>query len=86
MRACVLGRWAQAFGNKLAREDPGGFYGALGGLCTAFVVSECRRVGVSAGPDFLRRSPDLAAAPMGCEPQGALRFTFASSAITPDTP
>lgn len=68
-----LGRWAAAFGNKLAREDPGGFYGALGGLCTAFVVSECRRVGVSAGPDFLRlRSPDLAAAPMGCEPRAGV--------------
>jgi DMSO reductase family type II enzyme chaperone len=64
-----LGRWVPGFGAKLAREDPGGFYGALGGLCAAFVGAECQRGGVPAGPDLLRlRSPDLGAAPMGCGP------------------
>jgi len=64
-----LGRWAPGFGAKLAREDPGGFHGALGTLGAAFVTAECARVGVPAGPDLLRlRSPDLGAAPMGCGP------------------
>jgi TorA maturation chaperone TorD len=64
-----LGRWAPALGFRLAREDPGGFYGAVGHLCAAFVVAECRRVGVPAGPPLLRiRSPDPGAAPMACGP------------------
>ncbi len=64
-----LGRWAPGLGAKLAREDAGGFYGALGALCTAFVSAECRRAGVPAGPDLLRlRSPDLGSAPIGCGP------------------
>jgi DMSO reductase family type II enzyme chaperone len=68
-----LGRWGPGFGLKLAREDPGGFYGALGNLCATFVTAECRRVGVPAGPDLLRlRSPDLGAAPMGCGPPAEL--------------
>jgi DMSO reductase family type II enzyme chaperone len=63
-----LGRWAPAFGGMLAREDPGGFYGALGRLCAEFVTSECRRAGVPAGPALLRlRSADMAGVPMGCD-------------------
>jgi DMSO reductase family type II enzyme chaperone len=62
-----LGRWAPALGRKLAREDPGGFYGALGTLCALFVTAECRHAGVPAGPEFLRlRSAELADAPMAC--------------------
>jgi TorA maturation chaperone TorD len=64
-----LGRWAPGFGARLAREDRGGFYGAVGDLCSAFVARECGRVEVPAGPDLLRlRSPDLGAAPMACAP------------------
>lgn len=64
-----LGRWAPGFGARLAREEAGGFFGALGALCAAVVAAECRRFGVPAGPQFLRlRSPDLGAAPMGCGP------------------
>lgn len=62
-----LGRWAPAFGRKLAREDPGGFYGALGRLCAVSVTAECRRVGVTAGPTLLRlRSTETADVPMAC--------------------
>jgi len=62
-----LGRFAPAFGKRLAREAAGGFYGALGELCAAFVAQECARVGVPAGPEFLRlRSPTDGGAPMAC--------------------
>jgi DMSO reductase family type II enzyme chaperone len=64
-----LGRWAPGFGAKLAREDPRGFYGALGGLTAAAVTGECRRLDVPAGPDLLRlRSAELGGAPMACGP------------------
>ncbi|MBI4560716.1 MAG: molecular chaperone TorD family protein [Candidatus Rokubacteria bacterium] len=68
-----LGRWAPAFGLKLAREDRSGFYEALGDLCSAFVSHECARVGVPAGPEFVRlRSPRPADAPMACGPGAEL--------------
>lgn len=64
-----LGRWAPAFGAKVHRLDEDGFYGALGRLLAAFTVAECRRVGVTAGPEFLRlRSPVADDAPMACGP------------------
>jgi TorA maturation chaperone TorD len=62
-----LGRWAPAFGRMLAQHDPGGLFGDLGVLATAYVTAECRRVGVPAGPEFLRlrttAHPDV---PAGC--------------------
>jgi DMSO reductase family type II enzyme chaperone len=62
-----LGRWAPGFGRKLAREDQGGFFGALGMLCADFVTRECVRLGVAAGPEFLRlRSARHADLPMAC--------------------
>ena len=62
-----LGRFAPAFGKRLAREEPGGFYGALGELCAAFVTGECDRAGVPSGPEVLRlRSPSDGDAPMAC--------------------
>ena len=68
-----LGRWAPAFGRKLAQTDRDGFYGALGDLCHAFVTHECARLGVTAGPDFLRlRAPLPADAPMACGPAAEL--------------
>ena len=71
-----LGRWAPALAAKLSREDRDGFYGALGRLCAAFTVVECGRVGVSAGPEFLRlRLAALDPLPMACGgapvPEGA---------------
>lgn len=69
-----LGRWAPAFGRRLAREDAGGFHGALGALCAEFVEAECRRLGVPAGPALLRlRSTDDADVPMACGPVDAAR-------------
>lgn len=68
-----LGRWAPAFGYRLVREDQGGFYGALGGLCHALVRADCRRLGISVGPETLRlRAPSLADAPMACGSESAL--------------
>ena len=62
-----LARFARAVGKKLAREDPGGFYGALGELCAAFVTTECARAGVPAGPEVIRlRSASDGGAPMAC--------------------
>jgi DMSO reductase family type II enzyme chaperone len=64
-----LGRWAPAFGARLARDERDGFYGALGRLCAAFVAAECARLGVSAGPELLRlRSTATDTAPMACGP------------------
>ena len=64
-----LARWAPAFGLKLAREDPGGFFGVLGMLCAGFITHECARLGVAAGPEFLRlRSAAPADVPMACGP------------------
>lgn len=64
-----LGRWAPAFAARLAREDGDGFYGALGRLCAAFVIAECARAGVPAGPEFLRlRAATADPAPMACGP------------------
>lgn len=68
-----LGRWAPAYGRKLRREDPGGFFGALGSLCADFVTQECAQAGVAAGPEFLRlRSAQHADAPMACGPAAEL--------------
>lgn len=62
-----LGRWAPTFGRKLAREEPRGFYNALGHLCAIVVTAECHRFGVAAGPELLRlRSTEMADVPMAC--------------------
>jgi DMSO reductase family type II enzyme chaperone len=64
-----LGRWAPAFGQRVARLDPGGFYGAVGELLVVFVTQECAQAGVPAGPELLRlRSKSLGDAPMACGP------------------
>ncbi len=68
-----LGRWAPAFGRILAQADRDGFYGVLGDFCRAFVTQECARLGVTAGPEFLRlRSPQPTDAPMACGPATGL--------------
>jgi DMSO reductase family type II enzyme chaperone len=64
-----LGRWAPALGARLARLDPGGFYGALGRFLAAVVTAECARAGLEAGPVFLRlRSADPDGTPAACGP------------------
>ncbi len=75
-----LGRWAPAFGRRLARRDPGGLYGGLGELLVAFVSQECARVGVPAGPELLRlRSTSLGDVPMACGPADELLQIDSSS-------
>lgn len=62
-----LGRFGRAFGSSLLREDPEGFYGALGNLCEKFLRSECEREGVPVGPEFLELSPaEEDDVPMAC--------------------
>jgi hypothetical protein len=68
-----LGKWAPAFGRRLARQDPDGLYGGLGELLAAFVVQECVRMGVPAGPELLRlRSTSAGDIPMACGPADEL--------------
>jgi DMSO reductase family type II enzyme chaperone len=68
-----VGRWAPAFGRRLAREDRCGFYGSLAEILVAFVTQECARVGVPAGPELLRlRSTSLGDVPMACGPADSL--------------
>lgn len=62
-----LGRFGRAFGARLAGEDAGGFYGRLGAALSAFLAGECRRLGVSAGPELMElRSTEDDAVPMAC--------------------
>ncbi len=78
-----LGRFAPAFTRKLAAAREGGFYGALGELCSIFVTAECARLGVSLGPQNLSLRPanddripmacgsgtECAAMPGACDPE-----------------
>ena len=62
-----LGRFGRAFGRHLYEADTGGFYGGLGGLCAAFLSSECERQGTEVGPEVLElRSTEEEDVPMAC--------------------
>jgi TorA maturation chaperone TorD len=62
-----LGRFGRAFGARLAAEDRGGFFGAMGHVLLAFVDEECARLRIDAGPIDLAVRPDLADdTPMAC--------------------
>lgn len=62
-----LGRFGPALSRKLAREERGGFYGALGELCAAFLAGDCGRLRVTPGSEFMElRDVDLDDAPMAC--------------------
>lgn len=62
-----LGHFGPTFARKLTREDRGGFYGALGEFCLAFLVAECARLRVPPGSEFLQlRTVDFDDAPMAC--------------------
>jgi TorA maturation chaperone TorD len=62
-----LGRFGRAFGRHLHEADTGGFYGGLGGLCAAFLSSECERQGTEVGPEVLElRSTEEEDVPMAC--------------------
>ncbi len=62
-----LGHFGRAFGRRLHEADTGGFYGGLGGLCAAFLSSECERQGTDVGPEVLElRSTEEEDVPMAC--------------------
>lgn len=62
-----LGHFGRAFGRHLHEADTGGFYGGLGGLCAAFLSSECERQGTEVGPEVLElRSTEEEDVPMAC--------------------
>jgi TorA maturation chaperone TorD len=62
-----LGHFGRAFGLHLQEADDGEFYGDLGGLCAAFLSSECERQGTPAGPKMLElRSTEEDEIPMAC--------------------
>jgi len=52
-----LARFLPAFANKLAREDEGGFYHALGELAHRLIARECARWNVPLGPGSLSLRP-----------------------------
>ncbi|MFQ5706950.1 MAG: molecular chaperone [bacterium] len=52
-----LARFTPSFANLLVKEDPEGFYGALGSLSYEFILLECSRFGVTAAPEQLRLRP-----------------------------
>ncbi len=62
-----LARFGRAFARSVQQADPQGFYGGLGGLCEAFLLAECARLGVSIGPAVLElRSSEADNMPMAC--------------------
>lgn len=62
-----LGRFARAFGRKVARADPLGLYGRLGNVCISFIESECRMFDVPVGLDALQLRPSSDdTSPMAC--------------------
>jgi len=62
-----LGRFGLTFARKLAREDRGGFYGALGDLCSAFLGWECEQMGIAHSPvDLSLRPATDDRVPMAC--------------------
>jgi TorA maturation chaperone TorD len=67
-----LGRFAPAFARRLERNDPGGFYNALGRVLLLLVARDCERLGVPLGDHglALRPDPSSVAAPMGCAAPG----------------
>jgi TorA maturation chaperone TorD len=68
-----VGRFACAFARLLQKNDPGGFYGELGGLLLVFVTLECRRLDVRPGLPLLQLRPeDDDPAPMACGGQEEL--------------
>jgi TorA maturation chaperone TorD len=62
-----LGRFGRAFAVRVASEDDGGYFGALGYALLASVDSECARLGVEAGSIDLAVRPDtIDETPMVC--------------------
>lgn len=63
-----LARFGRAFAGDIVRAEAEGLFGALGRLCDALLLRECRRLGVAEGPQFLALRPEsLDDAPLACE-------------------
>ncbi len=52
-----LARWLPAFAHRVQQADPQGFYGKLAGFASAFVLAECRRFEITAGPHTVELRP-----------------------------
>jgi TorA maturation chaperone TorD len=62
-----LARFGSAFSMRVAAEDPGGLFGALGHVLLAMLAADCARLGIAAGPVDLVVRPEAADdAPMAC--------------------
>jgi TorA maturation chaperone TorD len=62
-----LGRFARAFGGRLAREAGPGAYAAIGRALSELVGADCARFGVDGGPqDLPLRTPVEEVVPMAC--------------------
>ena len=62
-----LARFGRAFALSLSKADEQGFYGWIGDFLLAFVLGECERQGVPAGPEMLALRPDDEdGVPMAC--------------------
>ena len=63
-----LGRFGCAFAGSLRREAEHEFYSTLAALASKFLTSECHRMDVPIGPEYLEiRSDQDDGLPMGCE-------------------
>lgn len=54
-----LARFLPSFANLLIRENQDGFYASLARLARAFILRECARYNISAGPERLRLRPKV---------------------------
>lgn len=52
-----LARWMPAFSHRVMKADPEGLYGRLGALAETFLMAECRRFDIEAGPQWLELRP-----------------------------
>ncbi len=53
-----LGRWLPALGQRMAEAAGSGFYGAIGRFAGSFIASECRRMEIACGPEYLELQPE----------------------------
>jgi DMSO reductase family type II enzyme chaperone len=53
-----LGQWLPALGQRMAEAAGPGFYGAIGRFAGSFIASECRRMEITCGPEYLELRPE----------------------------
>lgn len=52
-----LARWLPAFAHRVMGADPEGLFGVFASLAAAFIMEECRRFEIEAGPQWLELRP-----------------------------